>query len=231
LHCRVWNWAILLEYIEGGTLWDAIKRDEQNKQKERTEWLKRYRRWAAEVVEAMSFMHEKKVVFRDLKPDNVMLKPMPNRKTTYCCLIDWNTARSTDEATMLSVVGSSFFAAPETPKPNNLNDFDAFNPLQEAYTPYIDVFSFGKMLLAMIGCTTKQSIIMNNAFPKNFPATAENLVVQTTNRLHPERRGLFPDLTRHPFFGEAAFGDEMPISAIDFQHLAEDLPARSSQSR
>jgi len=65
------DWAILLEYIEGGTLWDAIKRDEKV---ERTGLLKRYRRWAAEVVEAMSFMHGKRVVFRDLKPDPIHLR-------------------------------------------------------------------------------------------------------------------------------------------------------------
>jgi len=216
------DWAILLEYIEGGTLWDAIKRDEQNKQKERTEWLKRYRRWAAEVVEAMSFMHEKKVVFRDLKPDNVLLKPLPNRETTYCCLTDWTFARSTDEATMLSVVGASFFAAPETPKPPNPNDLDAVNPTQEAYTPYIDVFSFGKMLLAMMGCTRSQNIIRNNAFPKNFPETAKKLVEKTTTKTLPETRGSFKELKEDPFFKEAAFGDEMRVEAIDFELLVKD---------
>jgi len=207
------DWAVLLEYIEGGTLYESIERDEKKKLKDWTDVFKRYRRHAAEVVEAMSFLHGLDIVHRDLKPDNVMMKPTPNRKSTFACLTDWTFAKRINDASMKTVPGASVFKAPEVPTDNNAP--------REAYTLHIDVFSFGKMLLAMVGCTLKMNIIKNNVFPRHVPETAKNLIMKTTTK-EPEMRGLFPDIKNDPFFGEVAFGDEMNIPAIDFQRLKED---------
>merc|ERR1712032_1674642 len=98
----------------------------------------------------MSFLQQLNVVYRDLKPDNVMLKPMPNSKSRFACLIDWTFANQ--NSTMMSTPGAHpVFAAPEVKK--------GIRP----YTAHIDVYSFGKMLLAMLACTTQKNVILNNA--------------------------------------------------------------------
>mmetsp|Transcript_24510 Transcript_24510/g.47620 ORF Transcript_24510/g.47620 Transcript_24510/m.47620 type:complete len:84 (+) Transcript_24510:2-253(+) len=78
------------------------------------------------------------------------------------------------------------------------------------------------MLLAMLACTTQKNVILNNAFPSDFPETAKKLVERTTNETSPRERGLFSDIKKSKFFGNAAFGDEMNVSAISFQLLVDD---------
>jgi len=203
--------AILLEYIEGGTLWDAILYD-INEEPAPLDRLKKYRRWAAEVAEALRFLHGLGIVHRDLKPDNVLLKPMPHKQRSFACV--GGCAKPTQ---LESNAGESMFAAPDIPK------LALREPWKE-YTRHCDVFSFGRMLKAMVACTDSQDIIEGDEFPNGFPDAARDLVVQTTIVTPPTQRGDFMDICDHAFFGSDALG-HATVPAIDFPGLVQDANA------
>jgi len=211
--------ALLLEYMEGGTLFNAIRYE--NEEKSRLLDLDRfikYRVWAAEVAKAMQFLHELDIVHRDLKPDNVMLKPMPLKRRSFACIGDWGFAKNTElDGVAESNAGEACFAAPEIPKLKTLEEW-------KPYTPHCDVFSFGKVMKALFACTLKESDISSPGAPVDFPESAKTLVEKTTIELPATSRGTFEEICAHAFFGEVTFGDNT-VPAIDFERLVQDARA------
>jgi len=209
--------ALLLEYIEGGTLYAAIEYDIEEEPAV-LDRLKKYRCWAAEVAEAMQFLHGLNIVYRDLKPDNVMLKPMPHKQRSFACLGDWGFAKQTELwGVAQSAAGEHVFAAPEVPKA------EKGEPWKE-YTQHCDVFSFGRLLKAMVACTLLPGSIASDEFSNDFPDTAKDLVIRTTVASPPAQRGQFRDVCAHAFFGADALGHET-VPAIDFPSLVQDANA------
>jgi len=197
--------AILLEYVKGGTIKTAIKSDMGTEVT--LDQLEKYRFWAANVSEGMRYMHGKGIAHRDLKPDNIMLKPVQRQKRCFACLGDFGFAKQGNYESYETNAGESMFAAPEIPK-------SRLSQPWRRYTQQCDVFSFGKTLLAMVACTDDPQIILKNNFPSGFPDTAKRLVVQTTES-PPAQRGQFRDICNHEFFRKFAFAHGT-VPAIDF---------------
>merc|ERR1712070_194433 len=66
---------LVLDYIPGGELYYHLK-----KQKRCEEDTARF--FAAEIICALAHLHEKKVIYRDLKPENVLLDSSGHVKVT-----------------------------------------------------------------------------------------------------------------------------------------------------
>lgn len=96
---------VLMDFIEGRTLKEVL-RDEGAQPQEKVV------KWALELCDIFRYLHSRqpKIIFRDTKPANIMLKP-----NGYISLIDFGSAReykpgNTDDTTNL---GSRGYAAPE----------------------------------------------------------------------------------------------------------------------
>ena len=91
------------EYIKGKELWDVI-RDIGLLNKEQTQF------YGASILLAINHLHKKKIIYRDIKPENVMV----NTKG-YIKIIDFGTVKEIQDRTS-TIIGTSHYMAPEITK-------------------------------------------------------------------------------------------------------------------
>ncbi|MGM0838640.1 MAG: protein kinase domain-containing protein [Bacillota bacterium] len=97
---------VVMDYIEGESLKERLKRDNVIPQKEVIDWAK-------QLANVLGYLHTRKphpIIYRDMKPDNVMLTPEGKIK-----LIDFGIAREykTENSTDTTNLGTKAYAAPE----------------------------------------------------------------------------------------------------------------------
>jgi cGMP-dependent protein kinase len=91
------------EYIKGKELWEVI-RDIGLLNKEQTQF------YGGSILLAMDYLHKQKIIYRDLKPENVMV----NVKG-YIKVIDFGTVKEIQDRTS-TIIGTSHYMAPEITK-------------------------------------------------------------------------------------------------------------------
>ena len=98
-------YLIVMDYIEGRTLKQILREDGAQKQEDVINW-------SIKLCDILRYLHERDVpiIYRDMKPGNVMLKPDGN-----VMLIDFGAAREykKDAAGDTSCLGTKGYAAPE----------------------------------------------------------------------------------------------------------------------
>ena len=88
------------EYINGKELWEVI-RDIGLLSKEQTQF------YSASILCAIDYLHKKKIIYRDIKPENIMVT-----ETSYIKVIDFGTVKEINERTS-TIIGTPHYMAPE----------------------------------------------------------------------------------------------------------------------
>lgn len=91
----------VMDYIEGESLDKPLKRGDKFDQPQII-------KWAIQLLEALSYLHNKRILHSDIKPANVMLTPQGD-----ICLIDFNIALALGEEGAVRVGYSRGYASPE----------------------------------------------------------------------------------------------------------------------
>eukprot|EP00913_Durusdinium_trenchii_P023011 g21606.t1 len=131
------SFYILMEYIMGGTLRHVIK--EMQKPFERSE----ARFYVGSLILVLEVLHDRNIVYRDLKPENVMVD-----SRGYVKLIDFGIAKRLDEdrqnfdGRTFTCIGSPHYMAPE-----------AILSRREGYGTEVDTWALGILLYELVcGC-------------------------------------------------------------------------------
>lgn len=94
------GWYIQMEYIDGITLEQFLATQPS---------ITTRRRILAQLLDALSFLHERQIIHRDIKPANILI----TRNGATVKLIDFGVADTDDYVTFKQPAGSMAFIAPE----------------------------------------------------------------------------------------------------------------------
>jgi len=169
---------LVVEYVDGYELDEAI---------EQTGPLPddHVREIGIDLAAAMSFLHENEIVYRDLKPDNVMVVERGGRAVPK--LIDFNTATGFDANGEAADSGTTILGPY---KPTEVAEAGSSDSRQG---PWSDVYSIGKILLFLLKGTVPKKDGVN---PRDFGADCEPYlasIVETATQTAYEDR--YPNAT------------------------------------
>ena len=148
---------LVVEHVDGYELDEAIDRTgplEEN-------LVEQVRQVGIDLCDAMSFLHGNEIVYRDLKPDNVMLTAVEGRPKPI--LIDFNTATGFDDSGARDS-GTTILGPYKPPEIAAAGQGDA------RLGPWSDVYSIGKILLFLLKGTIPQKDGVN---PRDFGVDCE----------------------------------------------------------
>jgi len=179
----------ILDYVNGGELFFHLQKDKRFSEE-------RVRYYGAEIVLALEYLHNAGVIYRDLKPENLLLT-----NEGHICMTDFGLCKeglfSPDDRT------ETFCGTPEYLAPEVL--------VGQGYGKNVDWWSFGSLLFEMLtGLPPFYSQDVQEMYRKimtetlNFPdyisQDARALLSQLLER-DSEKRLSEPNLIkRHPFF-------------------------------
>lgn len=131
---------IVLEYMPGGDLWSLCR--------QRPVEFDDALFYFQQVAEALAYAHSKRVIHRDIKPNNILL----SADHRVLKIADFGVAKMThDEASEITRVGTNVYAPPEHHP--DIRDGD----LIEKLTPSADIYSLAKTIYtAMTGRAPRQ---------------------------------------------------------------------------
>ncbi|KAK7575960.1 hypothetical protein V9T40_012246 [Parthenolecanium corni] len=177
---------LVMEYVAGGDMFTHLR-----KLRKFDEELARF--YAAQVVLAFEYLHFVGIVYRDLKPENVMID-----KTGFLKITDFGFAKKIDDKRTDTMCGTPEYYAPEMVK-------------NHSYTYSVDWWTLGVLIFEMTDGRPPfrssnvlklfQLILENSiAFPDFFSSSLKSIIQNLTKSERTKRLNSAATIKAHKFF-------------------------------
>ena len=123
--------VIFFEYTQFGSLYQYLSKDTTSLS------AQLQRRWAKEAARAIQYLHNKKILHRDLKASNCLLFNKPTGTLKLC---DFGLAKEIDHSQTTSTIKGTYrYWAPEIIRVNDSN--------HGIFSTYTDIWAYGMLVL------------------------------------------------------------------------------------
>lgn len=191
---------MLLNLVQGGELFNVMHNDERDCIPE-----KEVKFYAAGILEGLAYMHRRRIIYRDLKPENVLIDDLG-----YTVIVDLGFAKVVNDKTF-TLCGTPLYLAPEV-------------ILSRGHDKGADYWSLGCLMYEMILGQTpfydhnidqitlfKRIVHGRYRFPSHsFSEEAQDLIAGMLSNKLTQRLGCLAqaerDIKDHPFMGDINFG-------------------------
>ncbi|XP_043220100.1 mitogen-activated protein kinase kinase kinase 13-A-like [Amphibalanus amphitrite] len=148
--------CIIMEYCPYGSLYDHLKDGKEIAPKRLVDWTK-------QIATAMSYLHQHKIIHRDLKSPNILIGSSESIKIS-----DFGTSREWNNmSTRMSFAGTVAWMAPEVIR-------------NEPCSEKVDVWSFGVVLWELLTCEMPYSDVDSSAIIWGVGSNSLHLPVPQT---------------------------------------------------
>jgi len=181
---------LVMDYINGGELFYHMTHSECFSKE-------RARFYAAEIVLALGFLHENNIIYRDLKPENLLLDMFG-----HICVTDFGLSKDNmpNGAKTHSFVGSPEYLAPEM-------------IMGEGYDKAVDWWALGTLLYEMMAgwppfysenAEVMQRNILSSAliFPPHFDDNTRSIIRALLDRNPKRRLREVEEIKNHSYFAD-----------------------------
>ncbi len=216
---------MLMEYVNGGELFSFLRKQGRLS-------LDSARFYSAEITLAFSYLHDRNIVYRDLKPENLLLDALGHIKIT-----DFGFAKVIDTRSF-TLCGTPEYLAPEIIQSKGHGkgvDYWALGILLyemiAGYPPYFDENPFGIYQRILAG---KLDFPQKASFDEASKSLISKLLVQDSSKRLGCLAGKCGDVMRHKFFKSvdwnAALRRELrppfvpPVSSADDNSMFDKYP-------
>jgi len=190
---------MLLNLVQGGELFNVMHNEERDCIPE-----KEVKFYSAGILEGLAYMHRRRILYRDLKPENVLIDDKG-----YTVIVDLGFAKIVDDKTY-TLCGTPLYLAPEV-------------ILSRGHDKGADYWSLGCLMYEMITGQTpfydhnidqitlfKRIVHGRYRFPKSFSDEAQDLISGMLANKSTRRLGCLAsaerDIKEHPFMKDINFG-------------------------